>query len=50
MKCFIEKLTGNDFSKSSGNEMCTPFPPIVSSLIASVAFVALMTIVSHLVH
>ncbi len=49
MKCFITKLTGSDIFKNNSSEMCVPFSPIISALIASVAFVALTTVVSHLI-
>ena len=50
MKCFIKSLLGQEDSfDQSNNDTCVPVPPIVKSLIGSVLFIALMTVVSHLV-
>jgi len=48
MKCFIQGLLGQNTYEQTNSEVCVPFPPIVKSLVGSVAFVALMTIASHM--
>ena len=54
MKCFIKSLLGQDdsFNETNANNMdetCVALPPIVKSLIGSVLFLTLMTIISHMV-
>ena len=50
MKCFIKGLLGLDstLNDSNGGGMCTEVPPIVKSLVGSIVFVTLFTIVSHI--
>lgn len=48
MKCLIKNLLGFDTYTENKNEICVPLPPIVKSLFASVIFITLMTIVSHM--
>ncbi|MEE9328359.1 MAG: hypothetical protein V3U71_13820 [Cocleimonas sp.] len=48
MKCFIKSLLGQDSFKQESNDVCVPLPPLVKSLIGSVFFITLMTIVSHM--
>ena len=49
MKCFIKGLFGLDANMNESNELCTPLPPIVKSLVGSIIFVTLFTIVSHII-
>ena len=48
MKCFIKSLLGLDHYSNQDNEVCTALPPIVKSLVGSIVFVTLFTIVSHI--
>lgn len=50
MKCFIKSLLGQDSNKQNSSDVCIPLPPIVKSLVGSVMFITLMTIVSHIAH
>ncbi len=51
MKCLIKSLLGQDSydqeNYDQGSDVCTPLPPIVKSIVGSVIFILLMTMVSH---
>jgi hypothetical protein len=52
MKCLIKSLLGQDSYDQENidhnSEVCTPLPPIVKSIVGSVVFILLMTMVSHM--
>ena len=47
MKCFIKSLLGQDSYEQTNNEVCTPLPPIVKSLVGSTLLVVAMVVLSH---
>lgn len=54
MKCLIKSLLGQDSYDQenydqNNNEVCTPLPPIVKSIVGSVVFIILMAMVSNMI-
>ncbi len=51
MKCLIKSLLGQDSydeeNYDQGNDVCTPLPPIVKSIVGSVIFILLMAMLSN---
>jgi len=47
MKCFIKSLLGQDSYEQTSNDVCTPLPPIVKSLVGSTILVVAMVVLSH---
>lgn len=45
MKCFIKSLLGNEYNNQEDKEMCQPLLPIVKSLILTVIFFSVISIV-----
>jgi len=48
MKCFIKSLFGQDTYAHDHQDMCTPLPPLVKSLLSSIIFIVLMVVLSHM--
>ncbi len=47
MKCFIKSLLGQDSYEHANNDVCTPLPQIVKSLVGSTLLIIAMVVLSH---
>lgn len=53
MKCLLKSLLGQDSYEEENynhknNNVCTPLPPIVKSIVGSVLFIILMAMISNM--